>query len=923
MDPPWVYAFPAALAVTVVGTPLLRRLALNYGIVDRPDDRKSQVKPVPYLGGVGIMAGVLVALLFLPTLGARAAALALVAVVLGAVGLLDDDRTVPPGVRFLAEGGAAALAVAVGLRIHATGIVVIDVAFTVVWILGITNALNLLDNMDGLAAGVAATVGVGMFFLAILNGQVVVATVSAALAGACGGFLVYNRRPASIFMGDAGSLFLGFSLAVLAIDVSPGLTQPVSFVVPVILLGLAVLDTTTVTLSRLRRGRPVSTGGRDHLSHRLVALGVSPGHAVGLLLGAQAVLTVVAVLAGRQVIGPGSACAASLLTLGTLAVVTSRASVYPEPAGRFPAWLRLGLAAGVGVVVLLSAPAIVAMITAAAPTSDGAKLATSAIRSVDAADAGRTRADLDRAGVLFRRAEGRLDGGLASLGLLVPGVSSNLRAARALASSGADLTAQGARVAAIADAAGARVSAGSVDTGQLARLGSALDDASRALTQANAKLRSADRPYVIGRYREPIRDLVAATGREAGAATLVADAVRVLPGVLGDGGTRRYLLTAGGGDAPKAGPCGRVVEGDELVAENGRLRVEPTGAGGAPESALSAVAPASPDFPTVARALVGSHHSGAPVDGVICVDATGLSGLVGLSGPAPLAGEVEPVTAANVADVVERSSISRVATAVWAQALTADLGPSRRVVAGLADTVKGGHITAYLVRPDEQAVLSSLGATGEVPAVRGDSVIVVGEQRVSGGSDQQLHGQLDYDVRLDPGPTQARVSGHVAVTLHNDAPVATTSGGGQGPPDGSQTMVSVYSPFPVESAAVDGKAQPLHTGGDLGRQMGSAVLGVPPSGARTLQFDVTGDLVLGEGGWYRLDVLPELGSLSEAGHVRVSVPSGWRITDTRGLSVANANHASGLLPSDRSPSLWVRVQRSATGRLWDSLLGRR
>ncbi len=925
MGPPWVYAFPASLAVTIAGTPLLRRLAITSGIIDRPDERKSHVKPVPYLGGVGIISGVLVALLWLPGLGGRAAALGLVAVTLGAVGLLDDDRNVPPGVRFVAEVAAASLAVAVGLRIHATGVAVIDMTLTVVWILGITNALNLLDNMDGLAAGVAGTAAVGVFFLAILNGQEVVATVSAGLAGACAGFLVYNRRPASIFMGDAGSLFLGFSLAVLAIDVSPGLTQPVSFIVPVMLLGLAVLDTTTVTLSRLRRGRSVATGGKDHLSHRLVALGVAPGRAVGILLGVQVVLTVLAVLAGRQVVGPGPGCAAALLTLGTLAVVTSRASVYPEPAGRFPRWLRLGLAGGVGLVALLSAPAVVAMAAAAGPARDGADIATWALHTVGDADPGRTRADLERAEVLFRRAEGRLDGGLASLGLLVPGVSSNLRAARTLAATGSDLTAKGAHVAAIAEAGGEPVSAGSVDAGQLARLAPALDDAGRALAQARIRLGGADRPYVIDRFRTSIRALVTATGAQARATALMAETARALPGILGSDGPRRYLLMVGGvGDSggPVIGVPDPVVQDHELVAEGGRLRLEPVAGRGSSLAAGSSSALSSPDFPTVARALTGSVAPGGQVDGVIRVDAIGLSALIRLAGPVSLGNEPEPVTAGNLTDLAARASIDRVSAAIWGEAVSADLGTGRHVVDSLADAVRRGHLMIYLDRPSEQALLSHLGATGEVPVIRGDSVIVAGESRSSGDADRYLHGEVNYDVRLDPGPGRARLSGHVAVTLRNDAPVVSTPGDGPNPNSGSQTAVSVYSPFGVVSAAVDGKAQPLHTGGDLGRRVGSTVVTVPPSEARTLRFDMEGDITLGLGGWYRLDVLPELGSLSEAGRVRVSVPSGWRITDTRGLSIPDVNHATGPLPSEREPSLWVRVKRSPTGQLWDSLLDR-
>ena len=917
MDPPWVYALPVAFAVTVVGTPLLRRFALATNIVDRPDARKSHVSPVSYLGGVGLIAGVLVALLFLPGLGGRAAALALVAVTLGAVGLLDDARNVPPGVRFLAEIGAAALAVSVGVRIHATGIEVIDMVLTMVWILGITNALNLLDNMDGLAAGVAGLAAAGVFFLGILSGQQVTATVAVGLVGACGGFLVFNRRPASIFMGDAGSLFLGFVLSILAIDVSPGLAPPVSFVVPVILLGLAVLDTTTVTLSRLRRGRSVSTGGKDHLSHRLVALGLSPGGAVGVLLGAQAVLVVVAVLAGRAVVGAGTACAIAAVTLVALSLTTRRATVYPEPAGRFPAWLRLGVVGAAVVVGLLTAPAVVAMVRAGSPAQEGAAVATAALRGVGDGDPGRTRTELERAGAFFRQAQGRLDNRLASLGLLVPGVSSNLRAARALTAAGSDLTTEGGRVAAVADAGGMRVGAGTVDADQLSRLGPALDDAARALTRVRDRLSSADRPYVLPRYRNSIRALVEGATTEARAATLVAETARALPGVLGHDGPRRYLVMVAGSGRTGAGTTGPLDPGGQLVAEGGRLRFEPLDAADAPPALSPADDLSSPDFPTVARALTSADRVGdRRTDGVIWVDTTGLAALAGLSGSVPMAGEPQPLTADNLVEVASRASMSRVSDAVLGRAVTADLGTGRRVVTALAPAVRGGHLMMYLADPDEQEALSRLGATGEVPPIRGDSLMVVCKPLSPDGG-RHLQREVTYDVRLDPGPGQARLSGQVAVSLRNDAPLDGTPSEAE-----SRTAISVYSPFPVASVADGGGPRPLRSDEDLGRRVGSAVLDVPPSQTRTLRFQLAGDITLANGGWYRLDVLPELGSPPGEGRINVSVPPGWRIVDARGLSTGDANHASGPLPAEREPSLWVRVVRSPAGQLWDSLLGR-
>ncbi len=207
---------------------------------------------------------------------------------------------------------------------------VLNAVVTIVWIVGITNAVNLLDNMDGLAAGTVAISSAGVFALAALGDQYLVAGAAAAITGACLGFLVYNRRPASIFMGDAGSLFLGFSIAVLTAQVNASeVPRPQSWVVPTLLLGLAVTDTSLVTVERLRHGRSPFKGGQDHLSHRLAALGLGQGWAVVALLGFQAVLATAAVAVGRGLINPLATLAVAVVAAGALVVVALRHDPYP------------------------------------------------------------------------------------------------------------------------------------------------------------------------------------------------------------------------------------------------------------------------------------------------------------------------------------------------------------------------------------------------------------------------------------------------------------------------------------------------------------------------------------------------------------------------------------------------------------------
>ena len=339
----WSLAFSVAALTALVGTELLRRVALAAGFVDRPGPAKVHVRPIPYLGGAAIAGAAFAGWLFAPRLPSRLAVTAVAAAFLVLVGLLDDHRILGHRSRLVAQVAAAAAVIAAGVRAEPSGISPLDIAVTFLWIVGVTNALNLLDNMDGLAAGVGAVAAGGLFVLLAGADQAAVGVCAAALAGACCGFLAYNARPATIFMGDAGSLFLGFVLAVAAIEVQPDLRPPGSLVVPLVLLALPVLDTTVVTLARLRHGRRIMVGGTDHLSHRLVALGLPPGAAVGTLVGVQALLTAVAVLVGREVLAPATGLVLAASVLAAVGALAARTDVYEEPPVRLrvPAPLRI------------------------------------------------------------------------------------------------------------------------------------------------------------------------------------------------------------------------------------------------------------------------------------------------------------------------------------------------------------------------------------------------------------------------------------------------------------------------------------------------------------------------------------------------------------------------------------------------------
>jgi UDP-GlcNAc:undecaprenyl-phosphate GlcNAc-1-phosphate transferase len=278
-----------AFAFTLLGTPVARRLAWRTGQTATPSPVRHHERPTPLLGGLAIYAAVMLAL---GLLAGRTAPAQLAGILGGAsmvalLGMLDDRRPIAPLPKLLAESLAALALVATGVHVELIGGPLIpwlpvsvglwDALLTLLWVVAVTNAANLMDNMDGVLGGVVMVASTAFMLLAVGSDQLLVAPLAAALAGASLGFLVYNFNPASIFMGDGGSLFLGFILAAVAIKLRfPGVPTGFSWMVPVLVLALPLFDTALVVISRIRRGvNPLTTGGKDHLSHRLVARGAS------------------------------------------------------------------------------------------------------------------------------------------------------------------------------------------------------------------------------------------------------------------------------------------------------------------------------------------------------------------------------------------------------------------------------------------------------------------------------------------------------------------------------------------------------------------------------------------------------------------------------------------------------------------------
>ena len=303
----------ASFALTGLLTWPVRALAIRLGAMDAPNlARKTQVTPVPYLGGVAIALGITITTLVAVFVGGNKSGenvsqlkdlvltVLLPALVLGAMGLFDDLRSLSPWPRLITQtvvGTVVALVIVNGGTVGTPfGTSALNTAITIFWIVGICNSINFLDNLDGAASGAVAIAALGVFLIAFDRGQELVSALSIVTAGATIGFLMWNKSPAKIYMGDAGALFLGIIISVATIRLNPGIVPTwKSLAIPVMLLAVPLLDTCVAVFSRLARGISPLTGGKDHLSHRLVRAGLSRRAAAVSLWSASGICVVLAV----------------------------------------------------------------------------------------------------------------------------------------------------------------------------------------------------------------------------------------------------------------------------------------------------------------------------------------------------------------------------------------------------------------------------------------------------------------------------------------------------------------------------------------------------------------------------------------------------------------------------------------------------
>ena len=316
--PIMIVGFGAALCLT----PLTRQIAMRLGVTAAPNTRNIHSRHVPLMGGAAIyVAFVFSVLLFSPPdhlveLGAIVAGTTLLAL----IGYLDDRRHLSPRIRLLVMTIAALVATMAGVQIRLFGSPLIDIPLTLFWIVALINAVNWIDNMDGLAAGTSAITSGFFLVLALTQGQILVSMLAAAIFGSAVGFLIYNFNPSSSFMGDMGAYTLGFVLAILSIKLKFA-AQPlnVTWMVPIFVLALPILDINLAIVTRLLERRPLMLASKDHVSHRFLSLGLTQRQTLALLYLFSLVFGLIALVVSQADVHQALAVGGlSLLALGAV-----------------------------------------------------------------------------------------------------------------------------------------------------------------------------------------------------------------------------------------------------------------------------------------------------------------------------------------------------------------------------------------------------------------------------------------------------------------------------------------------------------------------------------------------------------------------------------------------------------------------------
>jgi hypothetical protein len=979
----WVIAFSIATLIVLVGDAVARTIAPPRRVGEpaaestpgespgEPRSRRaSRRRAHRRLARASALTGLFVGVAFIGALAvsqaerATAIVLAVGAAALAVTGALAVHVQRRDLLLAGAVGVAAVVTVGAGVTFGPTGVGVLDAILAASIIFGSALAYDGIASRGGLLWGIGVLVGGGVFALAGFGHQNALATLFAGVIGiALASSLLDPMGAAS----RGSRLAIGYALGVGALVVRPVPGAGRSVTTPLVLLALFLLDAVLVAGGRIRWRLPLLDRRPDHVNDRLEQRGWSLADTTVVLVTGELALALLALFCGRAVlrnwIGIG---AAALLVLG-LAAVAGRAH---RPAVPTSGRRLLPMIVGLGVIAILAAAAPVAI---ASPTvyddmQSGRDHAKAGIAAARAGDTDIALRDFERAADEFGRASDRLGSPLLTPSLAVPYLASNVRAARALAAVGKDLSNAGASVAAAIRPDRLEFVGGRFPLGELEPVTPQLEDGSRALTSALARLEPIRHDeYVLPPVQRAVNDVwheLRRADREARNSTAAA---RLAPALFGGDGARRYLLVVQN-NAESRATGGFIGSYGVVTAQDGKLTVEPLLRSKSWNDALRALPdpkltapddylqrysqyqPAttlqnvnlSPDFPSVARALISlAPQAGvAPVDGVIAIDPFGLAALLELTGAVEVEGWPVPISADNVVPITlneayiafestpERADfLGDVAQAAVDKMTDGNLGKPSNIANVLGAAAHEGHLIVAFTRPAEQRLAEQLGIAGELPPVRSDALAVTTSNFAANKIDWFLQRDISYRIRLDPESNAKRALAQATVTLvlQNAAP-------DQGLPQiiigpfhnrfaagENRAFVSFYSPLRSQSASINGETSAIATGVERDRNVSSVIADIPAGATDTISEDLAGRLRLHDR-WYTLEVRHQPMLNEDKLHVEIELPAGWHIDGVSKVKPDGTRRATADLTLERTTTFRVRVARdTANASLWDRL----
>lgn len=329
-----LFILVASFLLSFMSTPVVKFLAERFQVVDVPkDSRRMHKKTMPLMGGLAMFYGFIVSIAVFVPFSREIIGLLLGSLIIVVVGIIDDKKNLNPLIKLIFQIVAALVAVYFGHSIHFLTIPSLsggEIPFflyspyteiiTVIWIVGITNAVNFIDGLDGLAAGISSISSLSILFISIIMNNSVVTPIAAALAGCCLGFLPFNSNPAKIFMGDTGSMFLGYVLAVISVQGAFKGYALISFVLPILVLGLPLFDTLFAIIRRIVHRKPIMTADRGHLHHRLIDMGFNQKQAVTIMYSISSLLGIGAVVMAARGIAQGITLMVSIVPILAIAL---------------------------------------------------------------------------------------------------------------------------------------------------------------------------------------------------------------------------------------------------------------------------------------------------------------------------------------------------------------------------------------------------------------------------------------------------------------------------------------------------------------------------------------------------------------------------------------------------------------------------